>query len=61
MHGMILALNYNCEIIPYVISPKIQSFKNEILEPRVDLSTLRRKINLTINEITSAYYDRDPK
>jgi len=30
MHAMILAINYNCKVIPFIFSDKLKSFKEEI-------------------------------
>lgn len=51
MHGMILAMNYNCDIIPYVVSPKITSFIEDYVKTNKKIEQYCLEIEKTIDEI----------
>ncbi|SJN37852.1 hypothetical protein FM115_07650 [Marinilactibacillus psychrotolerans 42ea] len=51
MHGMLLGMNHECEIIPYIVSPKIEIFNKEWIESKIDLKEINNKIDNKIKEI----------
>jgi polysaccharide pyruvyl transferase WcaK-like protein len=52
MHAMILGINYDCEVIPFVFSDKLKSFKDEVMN-NFNLSIIRTHIEQHLNEIIS--------
>lgn len=53
MHGMLLGLNYHCEIVPYVLSPKIKVFKKEYLDKELNIKQINKEIDKSIEELMS--------
>ena len=51
MHGMLLGLNYNCEVIPYIVSPKIETFKREWVDSDINTEITKNDISESVNEI----------
>ncbi|MHA6261266.1 polysaccharide pyruvyl transferase family protein [Sporosarcina sp. CAU 1771] len=51
MHGMLLGLNYGCEVIPFVVSPKVETFKREWIDSNIDVEKIRNDIRQSINNI----------
>lgn len=51
MHALILGVNYECETIPFVISEKLKSFKDQYIEEELKLDSIREKIYHTVDEI----------
>lgn len=50
MHAMILGLNFECEVIPFVFSDKLRSFKSEI-EDNFNIRKLQQEINNKMDNI----------
>lgn len=53
MHGMLLGMNYGCRLIPYIVSPKIQTFNDEWVNKEVNLEVVTLDIDKKIKEILS--------
>lgn len=53
MHGMLLGLNYGCEIVPFVVSPKIETFKKEWIDSNYKIEEVSNDIDNSIKEILS--------
>ncbi|WP_440898002.1 polysaccharide pyruvyl transferase family protein [Amphibacillus sp. Q70] len=51
MHGMLLGLNYKCEIVPYVISSKIEAFKDEWLDKKFNIDDVNIEIDKTLESL----------
>jgi len=51
MHGMLIALNHNCLVTPYIVSPKIESFKKDYLESNKSLTDFSLEIENTIRKV----------
>lgn len=51
MHGMILAYNYDCKILPYLVSDKISFFKEEYLDKKIIKQDLENEIINKLKEI----------
>lgn len=51
MHGMLLGMNYDCEIVPFVVSPKIETFKKEWINTSIDKRDVIKEIDFKIKEI----------
>lgn len=44
MHAMIIALQYGCEVVPYLVKKKIEVFNTEFIEKEYDMSSVNKKI-----------------
>lgn len=51
MHGMILGLNHNCIIVPYIVSPKVKAFKEEWLDSDINYKSILEKQDKVIKQI----------
>jgi polysaccharide pyruvyl transferase WcaK-like protein len=51
MHAMILGLNYNCKVIPFIVNPKLEIFKKEWINIEYDKKAINNIIDESINEI----------
>jgi polysaccharide pyruvyl transferase WcaK-like protein len=51
MHAMIMGINNHCKIIPFIVSNKIQTFKNQYLSNFNDYSKLKNEIDQVFNII----------
>lgn len=51
MHGMILGLNHNCIIVPYIVSPKVKAFKEEWLKSDINYKSILKKQEKVIKQI----------
>lgn len=51
MHAMIIALQYGCEVIPYLVKKKIEVFNSEYIEKKYDMFSVNEKILLSLEEV----------
>lgn len=55
MHAMILGMTFNCEVVPYTISSKINTFKEEWIDSGVDISQTRKEVVAKITALLEKY------
>jgi polysaccharide pyruvyl transferase WcaK-like protein len=51
MHGLIIGLSYGCEAIPFLISPKLVSFKEQYLDGKKNTKELKEETHKKIKKI----------
>lgn len=53
MHAMIIALQCGCEIVPYMVKRKVQTFNSEYLEKQYDMQEVNDKVLSSIEAMVN--------
>lgn len=57
MHALIIGMNYDCEVIPYLVSSKLKTFKEEWIDSKKSIDKTREEIESCISDIFEKYLD----
>lgn len=52
MHGLIIGYSYNCNVVPYVISNKVKSFKEQYIDTNIDINLIQTDIETKFKKAT---------
>lgn len=51
MHGLIIGYSYGCEVVPYILSEKIESFNEEYIQKSSNLKEIQDNINSAFHQV----------